>query len=385
VRIAFLTTGLVRYTSLIANPMAEKHDVCFVGLDFRQEVADGEDFSQAVRLWFDTRIPTLVASKWRKRDPRNLLAVWTAVRFLRQWKPDIIHIQVDYDYRIFLTLVGLWHVPCVDTVHDAQPHLGEHKTYSRKPDWPIRHLTRRHADHFVVHGEAIKNRFCRENRIAPERVSVIPHPAYELYRRFEDPHVAQTCNEVLFFGRIWQYKGLDLFIQAEPLVSAVIPDVRFVIAGQGENLGPYKAMMTHPEHFEIHNRFLTDREVAMLFQRAALVVAPYREASQSGVVTIAYALGRPVVVTNVGSLAEVVRENETGLVVPPNDPTALAEAIIRLLRDHDLRYKMGQSARALGRGELSPESIARQTLQVYDSVLERRKYPVGRSSAAING
>jgi glycosyltransferase involved in cell wall biosynthesis len=371
-RIAFVTTGLVRYTSLIANPMSEKHDVCFVALDYRQEVAEGEDFSQAVRSWFDARIPTLVASKWRKRDPRNLSAVWTAVRFLREWEPDIIHIQVDYDYRIFLTLAGLWHVPCVDTVHDAQPHLGEYKTYSRKPDWPVRHLTRRHARHFIVHGEAIKNHFCRENRIALESVSVIPHPTYTLYNRFEDPRVAQTCNEVLFFGRLWQYKGLDLFIQAEPLVSSVVPDAKFIIAGQGEDLGPYKAMMTHPERFEIYNRFLTDREVAQLFQRAAIVVAPYREASQSGVVAIAYALGRPVIVTNVGSLAEVVRDNETGLVVPPNDLVALAEAIVRLLRDHDLRYKMGQSAHALGQGELSPKRVASRTLQVYNAVLEKR-------------
>jgi glycosyltransferase involved in cell wall biosynthesis len=375
-RIAFVTTGLVRYTSLIANPMSEKHDVCFVGLDFRQEVAEGQDFPRAVRFWFDPRIPTLVASKWRKRDPRNLLAVWTAVRFLRKWEPDIIHIQVDYDYRIFLTLAGLWHVPCVDTVHDAQPHLGEYKSYSRKPDWQIRHLTRRHAKHFIIHGEAIKNRFCRENQIAPERVSVIPHPAYELYRRFEDPRIVQTRNEVLFFGRIWQYKGLDLFIQAEPLVSAAIPNVKFLIAGQGQDLGPYRAMMAHPERFEIYNRFLTDPEVTRLFQRAALVVAPYREASQSGVVTIACALGRPVIVTNVGSLTEVVRDNETGLVVPPNDPTALAEAIVRLLRDHDLRHKMGQLARALGQSELSVRSIANQTFQVYNLVLEGRKHSV---------
>jgi len=378
-RIAFVTCGLVRYTSLIANPMSEEQDVCFVGLDFRQEVAEGEEFSQAVRSWFDARIPTLVASKWRKRDPRNLLAVWTAVRFLRQWRPDIIHIQVDYDYRVYLTLAGLPHVPCVDTVHDAQPHLGEYKTYSRKPDWRIRHLTRRHADQFIVHGEAIKNDFCREDKIALERATVIPHPAYEFYCRFEESRISQTHNEVLFFGRIWEYKGLDLLIQAEPLVSAAIPDVKFVIGGQGQDLGQYEAMMTHPERFEIHNRFLTDPEVTGLFQRAALIVAPYREASQSGVVMIAYALGRPVIVTNVGSLAEVVRDGETGLVIAPNDSMALAEAIVRLLRDHELRHRMGRSARALAHGELSVESISKRTLQVYDSVLKRRKRSIGKA------
>lgn len=373
-RIAFLTTGLIQYTSLIANPMAETHPTAFVGLDCLQETSDGDDFGMIARSRFRPEVEVCLLSHWRKRDIRNLWAVAGAVRFLRRWGPDIIHLQADADYRIYLAMLAMRHIPYVDTVHDAQPHLGEDDRYTRKPDWPLRLRMRRHAARLIVHGQSIKELLARSAALPPDKISVIPHPAYELYGRYRDQDIVPAPNEVLFFGRIWPYKGLDVLVRAEPIISAAVPEVKFVIAGEGEDLAPYRAAMVHPERFEVHNRFLRDEEAAHLLQRAAIVVAPYREASQSGVVSAAYAMGRPVVVTNVGALAEAVQHGETGLVVPPDDPLALAAAIVQLLTEPDLRQRMGQAASALANGRLSASSIAAKTLEVYESVIQEHRH-----------
>ena len=127
-------------------------------------------------------------------------------------------------------------------------------------------------------------------------------------------------------------------------------------------------MITDRESFEIINEFIPDEEIAQLFQRAKLVVLPYIEASQSGIIAIAYAFKKPVIVSSVGSIPEVVDHGKTGLLVPPGDAKALAEAIIELLKDDRLREEMGNNAFAKMEQELSWDKIAEKTLQVYKQV-----------------
>ena len=143
----------------------------------------------------------------------------------------------------------------------------------------------------------------------------------------------RSANTVLFFGRIWAYKGLEYLIRAEPLITAEIPDAKIVIAGKGEDFSRYRAMMVHPERFVVHNEFIPDDRRAELFARASVVVLPYVEATQSGVIPVAYTFSKPVVATTVGSIPEMVDDGRTGLLVPPRSEESLAEAIVSLLRD----------------------------------------------------
>jgi len=113
-------------------------------------------------------------------------------------------------------------------------------------------------------------------------------------------------------------------------------------------------------------------ESADLFRRASVVVLPYIEASQSGVLAFAYTFGKPVVVTTVGSLPEVVDQGETGMVVPPRDEAALAEAIVSVLGDRERRREMGRKAYQKATTELSWDTIAQQTLAVYEEALAAR-------------
>ena len=167
---------------------------------------------------------------------------------------------------------------------------------------------------------------------------------------------------VLFFGRVAPFKGLDTLLEAMILVRRSVPGARLVLAAHGD-LTPYAGLIgVGGDAVDVRNRFVPTEEVAGLFQGAALVALPYTEQDHSGIVPIAYAFGRPVVASN---LVDMVEPEGTGLVVPPNDPVALAQAMVRLLEDVPLRRGMGARAKEKAETELSWEAIAERTADVY--------------------
>jgi glycosyltransferase involved in cell wall biosynthesis len=130
--------------------------------------------------------------------------------------------------------------------------------------------------------------------------------------------------------------------------------------------------MVHPERFVVRNTFIADNDCAAFFRQASVVVLPYVEATQSGVIPMAYAAARPVVATTVGGLPEMVDEGETGYLVPPRDEVALAKSIVRVLGDDKLRARLGQNARQKIVSECSAEVVADRTLEVYRKALDHR-------------
>ena len=178
---------------------------------------------------------------------------------------------------------------------------------------------------------------------------------------------------VLFFGRMWPYKGLDVLLRSQPHVSRALPNATFVIAGQGESLDRYREHIERAGCFRLINRWIGNDERAELFRSATVVVLPYIEATQSAIVPVAYGHARPVVATRVGSLPEVVRDGETGILVPPHDERALAEALVRVLGDRELQQRLSAGARRFAERELSPERVAAETLASYERLLAERR------------
>jgi len=127
--------------------------------------------------------------------------------------------------------------------------------------------------------------------------------------------------------------------------------------------------MKEKDKFCVINKYIPSREVGVIFEKASVVVLPYREASQSGVIPIAYAFGKPVVATRVGSIPEVVKDGKTGILVPPEDPDALAEAIIFLLKNEVKRKEMGKEAKNYGEEELSWDKAAKKTFLLYKKLI----------------
>ena len=127
--------------------------------------------------------------------------------------------------------------------------------------------------------------------------------------------------------------------------------------------------MVNKERFIVYNEYIADESVAELFQRASVVVLPYIDGSQSGVIPQAYAFKKPVVITNVGSLPENVEDGITGFIVPPKNSKDLAARIIELLTNDEKRKQMGANAYCKTQNELAWESIAPQTVAVYEKAL----------------
>jgi glycosyltransferase involved in cell wall biosynthesis len=243
-------------------------------------------------------------------------------------------------------------------------------------------FVRRRADQLIVHSEHIRTLMAHELGGASRNISLMPH--IQIGQELVSPVLDEEEHLILFFGRIWPYKGLEYLIRAEPLISARVPDVRIMIAGQGEEFSRYSRMMVHPERFIVHNEFISEERTAEYFGRASIVVLPYIEASQSGVIPLAYSAAKPVVATTVGGLPEMVEHGRTGYLVAPRSEGHLADALVRLLLDGNLRHEMGANGKRKVELECSPEEIALKTLEVYRRAMgssETRSCPEHDSAA----
>jgi glycosyltransferase involved in cell wall biosynthesis len=193
--------------------------------------------------------------------------------------------------------------------------------------------------------------------------------------------------QVLFFGRIWPYKGLDYLIRAEPLITSRAPQAKIVIAGTGEDFERYRRLMVNPDNFIVINEYVSDEKRAELFRRASVVVLPYIEASQSFIISIAYRFGKPVVATTVGGLPEMVDDGRTGFLVPPRNIDALADAVVQLMQDDGMRRKFGENGMQKVNVECAPEVVGRQTCVVYRRAMNDspiKEYGVGKQSSSAS-
>jgi glycosyltransferase involved in cell wall biosynthesis len=365
-KVVYLLDWFLFYATELSNAMAEEHDVLLIPRVHDLEVSSPEH-PMPLREYLDAAVSRKVKLehiRYRRGDPRSILEVIRLHRLIRRWGADVIHVQETVDWRVVLLAVLNRHRQVVVTIHDIEAHPGDDDY--RRPYALLFRLLLRTAKKIIVHGDALRDQLRRRFPIPAGRteVAALPHGVFSLYRAWDDPSVEEEPWTILFFGRIVEYKGLDDLIDAQPLVSAAIPQARFVVAGEGP-FEDYRRRLRDPAAFEIHNRFIPNTEIPRLLRRAALVVLPYREASQSGVIPLAYEFGKPVVATRVGSLPEVVEHGGSGLLVEPRAPQQLAEAIIRVLGDAGLRNRLAAGARRIGQTRLSWKTIAEQTARLY--------------------
>ena len=249
--------------------------------------------------------------------------------------------------------------PLIFTAHDILPR--ERVAGSRSAQ--IRLLRR--FDAVIAHSSHGRGRLIAEAGLEPDRVHVIPHGAFthlaELPEGALPPELKPTDRPVVLdFGLIRPYKGLGVLLEAwrgvEDAELWVIGHPRHDISGLQAGAPPSVSFVT---------RFVTDLELAAAFRRADLIVLPYRESEQSGVLATALAFAKPILATDVGGFAEL---GDALHLVPPGDPAALQAGLTDLLTNEPARLKLGASAGALAHDELSWESVARETRALYEAV-----------------
>ena len=355
--------GMLHYASQLANSLA-----CLPEIQVTAILPRGSDtslFAPSVDLHF-VDVVGGASLKELTQVPLCLLKLPHFFKVIRQSRPDILHLNNCHVWYI-MTLPWLRrHYPIVSTLHDVKPHPGQDNSLRKRKE--IDTLVGS-SQRVFVHGEGLRKQLRSKYPIhSRDSVTVIPHGDYSFFGRYPSDET-EKAHTVLWFGRVREYKGLEYLLRAAVLVSEACPKVKFLIAGQGD-LRPYGPLLGESINLEIHNRYIPEEEVADFFRQASIVVLPYIEASQSGVIPIAYAFQKPVVATHVGCLPDVIDDGQTGLLVQPRDADALAQAMLRLLRDDGLREKLGRNAYEKMQNELGWEKIAASTVNTYRAAIQ---------------
>jgi glycosyltransferase involved in cell wall biosynthesis len=363
-RVAFISFDFGEYCVRLANGIAQDQDTSVLLF-----LAKGE--GEPYRHLLSNTVKLRMFDKPRLRQPfKQFQMVVRLVKEIRQFNPDVIHLQLGHFWFNLLALPMLRDYPVVLTVHDSLIHVGDSAS-SRTPQWVYDRACYR-AKERIVHAPQVKDALIKRLGIPDETVRVIPFVVVGDNTVAAEENVEVEEPLILFFGRIWEYKGLEYLIRAEPSITSKIPEAKIVIAGVGEDFGRYRQMMTHPDQFIVHNEYISDEMRAQLFRRASVVVLPYIEASQSFIISIAYRCGKPVVATTVGGLPEMVDDGQTGFLVPPRDEHALAEAIVLLMQNPTMRRQFGENGRRKVNAECAPEVVGRLTLEVYRKAIGNR-------------
>ena len=280
---------------------------------------------------------------------RQLRHTWQAIRQLR---PDLVHVTGPHLWNVPLLLAlkraGL---PVIHTIHDLEPHSGTS---------PLLHLwnqlTIGSAGHILVHGQRYQQQLLARG-LPPGRVSTIPllHLFLGHKRRAQvqqwglasSPDRVSYDPILLFFGRLEAYKGVDDLLSAWQILVAArqTGPYQLHLAGPGRLPAPWTPANL-PPGVCLTNRLVGDDEALALFQRSSLVILPYKDATQSALISAAYFFRKPVLVTRTGALPEYVITGQTGFLCEPRNPPALAETLLQAItRPGDLPA-MGATGRA---------------------------------------
>lgn len=299
-------------------------------------------------------------------DPRNL---WLYARFAwRLRKYDVIHIT-DFPQYYEIPLYFL-RKKIVLTVHDPIPHsasISNTPFVLKARKWGFRLL-----NHFIILNSAQKEECITLNHLDKKQIYDSRLGRYDYLKMYLQPN-NKMGNYFLFFGQITEHKGIDYLLEAMKRVHTQYPNMRLIVAGKGEypfDISEYQKL----DYIEFRNRFIPDDELAELIQGSYCAVCPYKDATQSGVVMSAFAFNKPIIATNVGGLPEQVEHDKYGLIVPPCDVDALANAMMHLLSHPEkLQEYADNIERDYSEGSKSWNEIAKKLNVIYHEIAETNK------------
>ena len=272
--------------------------------------------------------PTLPSFHARRLlDILNPLTWLRTALAIRREKPDAL---------VLVWYIWVWALPYLTllaflpkgTRVVLQCHNISHKEPAFWKNWLTNFVLRR-GDALVVHAKTEAEDAA--TRVEPSRIVASFLPVHEMGGRIPTREEARRTlgldgNVALFFGHIRPFKALDVTLRAWRLVS---PDITLVVAGQAwwKSEEEHRAMAKGLDNVRLDFRFIPDAEIATYFAAADVVLAPYRVEAQSGVALTSFHFGRPVIATAVGGLPEIIEEGRNGMLIPPEDPEALAKAV----------------------------------------------------------
>ncbi len=214
------------------------------------------------------------------------------------------------------------------------------------------------GDFFIVQSDAVERDL--KALLPNARYRKVPHPVYNIFGELLDKQQARqrlgvTAERMLlFFGYVRPYKGLNVMLEAMAQIITRIKATLYVVGEFYDDRDRYVKKIAElglESHVVVNADYVPNDTVGLYFSAADVVMLPYISATQSGIAQIAYNFNKPVIATNVGGLAEVVHDGVTGFVVPPNNPAALADAVLRYFaegRENEFAANVAQEKRKYG-------------------------------------
>jgi glycosyltransferase involved in cell wall biosynthesis len=279
---------------------------------------------------------------------------------------------LDLFYINLLQLIGK---KVVLTAHNPFPHEFKQKhidQYSR---------IYKQVDGIIVLTAYSRGSILDNVSIDESKIDVIPHgdfnyvlSHFSINNNLADKVKQKAGNRwiISYFGHMREYKGVEYFIKAIPLIRKLNSSTFFIIAGNPRFANEEKLRDLIAEHcddeFTLTDlRFVPTADMKTYFSLTNVLVQPYISASQSGNTVMAYSYGIPVISTNVGGLAEMTRDGFTGYVVPPKNEEAIAKAVCKCLKD-DNYNKLKENCRLSANNEYSWNKIAEDHLTLYEKL-----------------
>jgi len=328
--------GISHYNTCLAEELAKRHEVHIINFTRLYP-----EFLFPGKTQFDESESALTVPSERIVDSMNPFTWIRAGLRIARIRPDLVIVQWWHPYfapavfKICQIVRIMRGGMIVFLCHNVVPH--ERSLIDRMLST---------IAFSAAHGFVVQSNEDRDNLRAARphaRVTVHPHPIYDFFRRGDVKRAearerigAQSGPMLLFFGYVRPYKGLFHLIAAMPEIRKHVQAELFVVGEFYEDSAPYEDMVREhglAESVHFIDRYVGNEEVEAFFVASDLVVLPYISATQSGIVQIALAFDRPVVVTAVGGLPEVVAPGKTGFIVPPADSGALAAAVVRFFEE----------------------------------------------------
>jgi len=358
--------------SVLLVEIAGRGGICHYTYNLAQELSKTSEVSLITSKNYELKNKknAFATTEIFNRFKTNPFFVLTLTRMFKGKNTGIIHFQLSQHPLFVSFLVNLAkfcsRAKIIVTSHNVISH-----EYKKLELGAYRNIYRK-ADKIIVHSLYAKDLLKSHFGILEKKISVIPHGNYlflnEDTNSGEKEYAAE--NIVLFFGYIRRYKGLMYLIRAFAKVKAELPDAKLLIIGKPvEPFAEYQKEIDKlhlDENVEKKLEYIHFSRIKEYFERAALVALPYLDITQSGIMQLAYAFGKPVVATDVGGLREYVENGKNGFIVPLNDIDAMAKKIITIIKNNELQKSMGEYSLKLAHTKYSWSEAVFKTLKVYE-------------------
>ncbi|HTR82175.1 MAG TPA: glycosyltransferase [Bacteroidota bacterium] len=326
-----LRGGIAHYNALLYTYLKKKHHVEIIS--FKRQYPEFLFPGKTQKEEGDAGLPVASEALIDSVNPFNWISVGLS---LRKRKPDLVIFKywLPFFGPCFGTICGLikWgrKTKVVVICDNVIPH-------ERRPgDMLFTRFAFAFADAFIVQSDAVEKDLLAT--IDFPRYKKIPHPVYEIFGTRIPKTEARTKLRLkderilLFFGYVRSYKGLHVMIDAMKEVKKSL-SVKLLVVGEFyDDEERYRWHISDAQVrdvIDVVSDYVPNERVGEYFSAADVVMLPYLSATQSGIAQIAYNFDKPVIATNVGGLAEVVVDGISGIVVPPNNPQKLAEAVLK--------------------------------------------------------